>query len=308
MSTNLPSDSKLSLSLFGLSQKLEFLIQLYKLKKFPKVLMISGKKGIGKATLINHFLNYVYDNKNYDLKNQTINSQSIFFKQYIDNLFPNIIYYSGSNYKNISIEDIRNLKSTLNKKTLSSFHRFIIFDDIELFNINSLNALLKAIEEPTINNFFILINSQSKPLIETITSRALEIKIFLNNDEKHNIINSLSTKYNINCILNSTKINLTPGNFFVFNEICLTHNINIDNDYLKNLQTLLNLYKKEKNINFINMITFLTDHFFYNIKGLNIDKKIEDKNFIIKNVNKFIIYNLNQTSLINAITNRLINE
>ena len=43
MSTNLPSDSKLSLSLFGLSQKLEFLIQLYKLKKFPKVLMISGK-------------------------------------------------------------------------------------------------------------------------------------------------------------------------------------------------------------------------------------------------------------------------
>ena len=32
--------------------------------------------------------------------------------------------------------------------------RFIIFDDVELFNNNSLNALLKIIEEPSKNNFF----------------------------------------------------------------------------------------------------------------------------------------------------------
>ena len=31
-----------------------------------------------------------------------------------------------------------------------------------------LNALLKIIEEPSKNNYFILINNKSKPLIETL--------------------------------------------------------------------------------------------------------------------------------------------
>ena len=34
--------------------------------------------------------------------------------------------------------------------------RFIVLDDIELFNQNSLNALLKIIEEPSNSNFFLL--------------------------------------------------------------------------------------------------------------------------------------------------------
>ena len=58
---------KLSSNLFGLQKQFEFLISLYKTKKFPKVLLLRGAKGIGKSTLVNHFLHYVYDEKNYDL-------------------------------------------------------------------------------------------------------------------------------------------------------------------------------------------------------------------------------------------------
>ena len=39
--------------------------------------------------------------------------------------------------------------------------------------------LLKLIEEPSENNYFILINNGRKKLIETIKSRAIETKIFL---------------------------------------------------------------------------------------------------------------------------------
>ena len=46
------NDPKNSLVLFELGDKLDFLIHLHKSKKFPKVLMISGKKGVGKFTLI----------------------------------------------------------------------------------------------------------------------------------------------------------------------------------------------------------------------------------------------------------------
>ena len=50
-------DPKKSLILYELGSKLNFLIKLYNSKKFPKVLMITGLKGIGKSTLINHLLN-----------------------------------------------------------------------------------------------------------------------------------------------------------------------------------------------------------------------------------------------------------
>ena len=45
------------------------------------------------------------------------------------------------------------------------------------------------IEEPSKINYFILINNQRQDLLETLKSRSIEIKIFLN--EKENIILSI---------------------------------------------------------------------------------------------------------------------
>ena len=310
MNTNEYNDPKNSLVLFGLGSKLDFLIELYNSNKLPKVLMISGKKGIGKFTLINHFLSYIFDKDNYDLKNRSINSQTQFYKQNFNNIFSNIVYLSGNNFKNVKIEDIRDLKSTILKTTISKKERFIILDDIELFNINSLNALLKLIEEPPSNNYFVLINSRTKTLIETIYSRSLEIKIFLNNETRIKIIESLIKENNLEVFIDFNSTNLTPGNFLSFNKIFEENKINTGEDFLKNLEILLNLYKKNKNIDLINIILFLTDYYFYNLQEKkidNIERVIENKSFVINNINKFISYNLNQNSLINAINNKLSN-
>jgi len=310
MNTNEYNDPKKSLVLFGLENKLDFLIKLYNSKKLPRVLMISGKKGIGKFTLINHFLNYIYDKDHYDLKNKSINSQTQFYKQYLNSIFSDIIYLSGDNFKNVKIDDIRDLKSQILKTNISEKERFIILDDIELFNANSLNALLKIIEEPTSKNYFVLINNKTKPLMETIYSRSLEIKILLSNETRINVIESLIKKNDLEVFIDFNSSNLTPGNFLSFNKICEENKINVDEDFLQNLKILLNSYKKNKNINLINMILFLTDYHFYNLKEKkndNIEKIIEDKSFVISNINKFIAYNLNQNSLINAISNKLSN-
>jgi len=310
MNTNEYNDPKNSLVLFGLGSKLDFLIELYNSNKLPKVLMISGKKGIGKFTLINHFLSYIFDKDNYDLKNRSINSQTQFYKQNFNNIFSNIVYLSGNNFKNVKIEDIRDLKSTILKTTISKKERFIILDDIELFNINSLNALLKLIEEPPSNNYFVLINSRTKTLIETIYSRSLEIKIFLSNETRIKIIESLIKENNLEVFIDFNSSNLTPGNFLSFNKIFEENKINTGEDFLKNLEILLNLYKKNKNIDLINIILFLTDYYFYNLQEKkidNIERVFENKSFVINNINKFISYNLNQNSLINAINNKLSN-
>ena len=57
-------------------------------------------------------------------------------------------------------------------------------------------------------------------------------------------------------------------------------------------------------------VLFLTDYHFHNLKEIkfeNIEKVVENKSFEIKNINKFISYNLNQNSLINAINDKLSN-
>ena len=310
MNINEYNNPKHSLVLFELGDKLDFLIKLYNSDKIPRALMITGEKGIGKFTLINHFLSYIYDKNNYDLKNQSINNQTQFYKQYLNNIFPNIIYLSGDNFKNVKVDDIRDLKSTILKTTISEKKRFVILDDVELFNTNSLNALLKIIEEPPSNNYFVLINNKTKPLIETIYSRSLEIKVLLTNEIRIKVIESLIQKNNLKIFIDFNSSNLTPGNFLLFNKICEENKINTDEDFLKNLKILLDLYKKDKNINLINMILFFTDYHFYNLqekKINNIEKVIEDKSFVINNINKFVTYNLNQNSLINAINQKLSN-
>ena len=310
MSTSEHIDPKNSLNLYGLRDKLDFLIKLHNSKKLPRVLMLTGKKGIGKFTLINHFLNYIYDNENYDRINNSINRKTQFYKQYLNNMFPNIIHLKGDNFRNIRINDIRDLKSKILKTSILEKKRFIVLDDIELFNTNSLNALLKIIEEPSSENYFILINNKTKSLIDTIHSRSLEINISMTNEMRIKVIESLIKKNDLDIFIDFNSLSLTPGDFLSFNEICKENEINIDDDYLRNLKLLLSIYKKDKNISIINMILFLTDYYFYNRKEKkqdNLDKVMNDKSYVINNINKFIELNLNQTSLINSINNKLFN-
>ena len=304
------TNPKNSLFLYGLDERFDFLSNLYNLEKFPRVLMLSGKKGLGKFTLINHFLSYVFDQKNYNLELKKINNQTSFFKQYLNNVYPNIIHLEGCNFKNVKIDDIRELKSRILKSNIFQNKRFILLDDVELFNINSLNALLKIIEEPSSNNHFILINNKTKSIIRTITSRCLEIKILLSNQTRIKIIESLVENNKLNPLIDYKKFDITPGNFCIFNDICEKNNINIDDDFVCSLEKILNLYKKNKDVNLINFIFFLTDIFFHNQiikKKDKFDKIYEIKNHVISDINKFIVFNLNQKSFLNSINNKLFN-
>ena len=301
---------KNSLVLFELGNRLDFFINLYNLNKLPKVLMLTGEKGVGKSTIINHFMTYVYDRNMYDLKENRINNKSDFYKQYIKNIFPNIIYLSGDFYKNIKVDDIRNLKSLLTKTSISDKERFILFDDVELFSNSSLNSLLKIIEEPSKKDFFILINNKTKPLLETIYSRSLEIKILLNNEIRIKIIKNLIGINDLRDLINFKNFNLTPGNFLLFNALCQELKLNFDKDFTYNLNLILKSYKKEKNINMINMTFFLIDYYFSKLKiknKLNSQKIIDQRYYVNNQIDKFVRYNLNQTSLINAINNKLLN-
>ena len=77
--------------------------------------MLTGEKGIGKFTLINHLMYFIFDNKNYDIKNKKIKSDTRYYKDYLNEIFFNIIHLNGEDFKNTKIDNIRNLKTSVLK-------------------------------------------------------------------------------------------------------------------------------------------------------------------------------------------------
>jgi DNA polymerase-3 subunit delta' len=270
--------------------------------------MFTGNKGSGKSTLINHFLFSIFDTENYNNEKCILTNSSYFLKQFQDNVFPNIIYVKGDDFKSIKIDDIRDLKTKIYQSTFLNKDRFIILDDVELFNPNTLNALLKIIEEPAKNNYFFLINNKSRPLLDTIKSRALEIKIILKEEQRLEIIENLKNLFKIDLNLDPSSTQLTPGNFIKFNFIFEEHNISLNRNFVENLTLLLNLYKKNKNILFINLAFFIADYYFRQLKAnktFNNNKIYEIRNYVFTNLNNFMLYNINQNTLINVVNTKL---
>ena len=295
--------------LFGLKENFIFFKNLIKNKKLPKAILLTGNKGIGKFTLINHLMCSIYDKNNYDENKNIINDGAI-SEKIINNNFPNVLYLNNSN-DNFSIEQVRELKSILLKKPFQESERYVILDDIETLNINSLNALLKTIEEPSKNNSFVLINNKSKPLLETIKSRCLEIKISLKENVRKATILSLIKYFDQDIFLNQDLVSTTPGNFIKFDYIFRKNKIEINNDFLKNFLILLNLYKKEKDIFYKESLLFFVDYFMQYKKlqkSYDKEKLIEKRSFLVKTISDFFMLNLNQNSLITSIKNNMLND
>ena len=151
-----------TLKLISYHKKMNEFQKLYNFNKLPKVIMLSGEKGIGKFTFIIHLIISLIDKENYDFKNLSISKKSLTHKQIISKVFSNVIIIKGDNNISVKIEDIRKLKEIILKSNLNEKPRFVILDDLDKFNINCQNALLKIIEEPPKNNYFILINNKKR--------------------------------------------------------------------------------------------------------------------------------------------------
>tara|TARA_Y100001958_G_C21171203_1_gene502942 strand:+ start:267 stop:1199 length:933 start_codon:yes stop_codon:yes gene_type:complete len=301
---------KKTLRLFGLDENFIFFRNLIKNKKLPKATLITGNKGIGKFTLVNHLMFSIYDKDNYDINKNIILGESVIFKQIMNNSFSNVLYLNNS-LNDFGIEEVRRLKAVLLKKPFEESERYIILDNIETLNINSLNALLKTIEEPSKNNSFILINNKSKPLLETIKSRCLEVNINLKENIRKAIIISLIEYFDQGIFLNHNLVHTTPGNFIKFNHIFRENKIEVNNDFLKNLLVLINLYKKEKDIYYKESLLFFVDYFlqFKRLKKIYDNKKfIEKRSFLVKSISDFFMLNLNQNTFINSIESQLLDE
>ena len=304
-------DPRYTMQLNGLHLEFDNLSNLLLNQKLPKVILLTGEKGIGKFTLINHLIISYYDKENYNLSEKKILKKNKFFENLSKDLISNVIFLKSNDFKNINIEAVRELKNKLQKKPLYNDKRFVILDNVETFNTNSVNALLKIIEEPNENDYFFLINNKTRPLIDTLKSRCLEFKIILNNNQRSQIINLLMDIHNQDQIIDQDKIIISPGNFLKINITLRENNINIKENIFKTFKNILDLYKKSKNLFFKDLLLFYSEYYLKirkDSQNLTKIKFIEDRKFLLNNINDFFVYNLSQGSLLKSIENRFSNE
>ena len=183
-------------------------------------------------------------------------------------------------------------------------------------NNNASNALLKILEEPSTNLFFILIHNSHKKLISTINSRCIKFNFFITESEKEKIINNvldgnfyeglsydfkiryLSPKFYIDLydFINKEKIELNELDIgYLLNYIFNKRNYLKDEFIIENLQILIEIYFYNKiisrnnfendyksfkqTINKINNMN-LSYHIYYS-------KKYKLYDLVIKNNNEF---------------------
>ena len=287
------------LKLYGLQTQLSELINLFKKNNLPNKILLSGLKGIGKCTMAYHLINLILsqsEKNTYDQKNFKINPENKSFKLIQNKTSPNFILIDVlSDKKNIDISQIRNMINNLQKLSFNDKPRFILIDNIEFLNTSSNNALLKILEEPLTNCYFILINSNKK-ILPTLKSRCLNFRVSLSNKDSIEVSNKLINQ-DIFDLINPELIDyyITPGKIYNLFKFAQENEINLNKIKLSDLINYIitkNIYKKESQIE--NLIFDLIE--FYLVKNIS-EKYSKFYTYFLKRIQNIKKYNLDKESL-----------
>ncbi len=308
-----PSENQ---QLFGMSSFFSEIKNLYIQKKMPNQILLSGKKGLGKSTLAYHVINFILSQSEeykYNIEEFKINKENKSYKLVQNRTHPNFYLIDlMEDKKIIDVVQVRDMITYSNKSSFNNEPRFVLIDNIENLNKNSVNALLKIIEEPNQGIFFILINNDEKKILPTLKSRCLKFRIYLTFNQSIDIAQKLLTK-DISNSVNHDILNyyISPGELINLINFADDKKINLLEYDLKKLLKLFieNGYYK-KNIVIKNMMINFIGNFFLKEYRLT-DAKYSLLNFYhnflskIDNVEKF---NLDEESLFLEFKSKLLHE
>ena len=297
------------LELFIHGNELNNFVSLYKRNKLPNRILLKGRKGIGKCTLAYHLINFILSEKEdfaYNTDSLKIDERNKSYKLILNGSSPNFFLIDiKSDKKYIDISQIRSLIKNLNTSSLNNKPRFIIFDNSEYLNKNSINALLREIEAPKNKVYFILIQDHTR-LLPTLTSRFVKFDISLTNSDSNFVINKL-LKDDVSEYINRNLINyyFSPGNIYKLINFSIENDIDLKDLELKELIVLLiekNFLKKDTDLRYIfqELIEFLLKE-----KTTNLD--IDYYNYFTKKFNEVNKFNLDTDPLLIELNEKVLN-
>ncbi|WP_277283911.1 hypothetical protein [Sneathia sanguinegens] len=110
----------------------------------------------------------LYSDNRVDLKKEALIFSEEIFKNLNIKILKKDIFY----YENIKIDNVRDIISTASQSSYSGIKIFIL--NLENIRNEAINALLKIIEEPCMDTYFILLVKKLSLLPKTIISRAIK--------------------------------------------------------------------------------------------------------------------------------------
>ena len=224
-----------------------------------------------------------------DMQSEIIENESqvsFFQKQYeIDSSFFSLKPEDAS--KSISIDQIRKLKREFLHTNVLDLNKIIYLKEINNLNNNSINALLKIIEEVPLKTYFIFCTQNLLKVPETILSRARIIRV-----EDHNV----SIVKNLSSLLKLT----------------IDQNQNISDDIIS---SIFNPFINSKASDFFETFKLfdknnvkLPSEIFLKILSFNLGQNLDNSKlfkYLIKLHSDFI-YDVDESIKFNTLTNDLI--
>lgn len=209
--------------LIGHEKAEKFVLDAWKRDNLHQALLITGEKGIGKATLayrIARFLLSANNNNRDNYNTLEISPTSNTFKQISSGAHPDfkvvergyiktdrqkiVKAVQSGNYLSseelselkksaeIVVDDVREVNSFLSKSSADGNWRVVLIDSVDEMNRSSANAILKILEEPPHKTLMLLVSHNPELLLPTIRSRCAKLELKPLDD---NLVASLLRRY-----------------------------------------------------------------------------------------------------------------
>jgi len=139
----------------------------FKSNHIPQAYIFSGPRGTGKTSLARIFAKRV-NCINPERANPCcvcVNCKDIDSGVYSD-------YVEMDGASNTGVDDVRKIIEAVAYKSLSGKAKVYIIDECHMLSKSAWNSLLKTIEEPPLNTYFILVTTENGKIPETIKSRS----------------------------------------------------------------------------------------------------------------------------------------
>lgn len=171
----------------------EVLLRAYNSGRLPHAWMLTGARGIGKATLAHRFARFLFAQQEEEgggLFGEALEPASLYldsehpvFRRAVAGALSDlVILKKGLNDKgrpeaSIPIERVRKAVSFLNKTANEGGWRILLVDGAEDLNPSAANALLKELEEPGDRSLIMLISHAPGRLLPTLHSRCCHLAL-----------------------------------------------------------------------------------------------------------------------------------
>ena len=289
---------KVTEKLFGHQFAEQEFINCFKSNKLHHGWLITGAKGIGKATFAWQMAKFLLtqpipsiepkglfgnsdENQNSDLGE---NLKKAMIARILAESEPRLVVVRKSFDEkrktfrsSIRVDEVRHLKTFFSLSVSDGGGRVAIIDCAEDMNINAANALLKTLEEPPKDTVFLLVSHNPQSLLPTIKSRCRELR--LSNLTESDLKSALK-QMNLTIPENDSKIYSLLGSGSVGNSIRL-----LEHDGAGLYRTLLSFLNQLPNLNGFELEKFIAT-FSGNKNRSRLDLFVELLNMLIARISK----------------------